>query len=448
MMKFHGLAAGLLLCGACGAQGSEPAPAPVAAFPGAEGAGAFSLGGRGGQVLFVTNLEDSGPGSLRAAVEARGPRTILFRISGTIRLRTPLVIRAGRVTIAGQSAPGDGITLRDQRLQVSADDVVIRYIRSRLGDESKTESDAVWINKGRRIILDHVSASWSVDETLSASANYTDPEQGFYDLTVQWSIISESLTHSLHAKGEHGYGSLIRAGRGAKVSFHHNLWANHEARMPRPGNYSGPEVDPLGAFFDFRSNVFYNWGKGHSGYNADKATLSCYNFVDNAYVAGPQSEKAIAFNESDTLARAWFAGNSMNGTIPADPWSLVTGVQSEGYRLAAPVDVAPVTPEAAASAYQSVLARAGASRVRDAVDARVVAGVRDRTGRQIDSQRDVGGWPALRSLVAPKDSDNDGMPDAWEKAHGLNPHDPRDGGMDRNGDGWTNVEEWLADLVK
>ncbi|MET0308274.1 MAG: pectate lyase [Sphingomonas sp.] len=447
MTKFRAiLAGGFLLCGACAAQAGDRTPAT--AFPGAEGAGAFSLGGRGGQALFVTNLDDSGPGSLRAAVEAKGPRTILFRVSGTIRLAKPLVVREGRVTIAGQSAPGDGITLRDQRLQVSADDVVIRYIRARLGDESKTESDAIWINRGRRIILDHVSASWSVDETLSASANYTSPEEGFYDLTVQWSIISESLTHSLHAKGEHGYGSLIRAGRGAKVSFHHNLWANHEARMPRPGNYSGPEIDPLGAFFDFRSNVFYNWGKGHSGYNADKATLSRYNFVDNAYIAGPQSGKNIAFNESDMLARAWFAGNSMNGTIPADPWSLVTGVQPDGYRLAGPVEVAPVTPEPAAASYARVLAFAGASKARDAVDARVVTGVRDRTGRQIDSQRDVGGWPELRSLPAPKDSDGDGMPDAWEKAHGLNPRDARDGNADRNGDGWTNIEEWLADLVK
>ncbi|MES2988354.1 MAG: pectate lyase [Pseudomonadota bacterium] len=420
----------------------------VPAFPGAEGAGAGSLGGRGGQVLFVTNLEDSGPGSLRAAVDTKGPRTILFKVSGTIALKTPLAIREGRVTIAGQSAPGDGITLRDHMLQVSADDVVVRYIRSRLGDESKTESDSVTITKGRRIILDHVSASWSVDETLSVSANYTSPDQGFYDVTVQWSIISESLTHSLHAKGDHGYGSLIRGGRGSKVTFHHNLWANHSARMPRPGNYSGPDVDPIGAFFDFRSNVFYNWGGGRSGYNADKATLSRYNFVDNAYVAGPNSQKNIAFDESDMLAKAWFAGNSMNGTIPADPWSLVTGVQPEGYRLAAPIDVAPVTRDPAASAYENVLAKAGASKVRDTVDARVVAGVRDRTGKQIDSQRHVGGWPALASLAAPRDSDGDGMPDAWEKAHGLNPKSAADGNMDRNKDGWTNLEEWLADLVK
>lgn len=426
-------------------------PSPEAgalAFPGAEGAGRFAQGGRSGQVLFVTNLDDAGPGSLRAAVEAKGPRTILFRVSGTIKLARPLVIREGRVTIAGQSAPGGGITLRDHRLEVSADDVVIRYIRSRLGDESKTESDAIWINKGRRIILDHVSASWSVDETLSASANYTSPDQGFYDLTVQWSIISESLTRSLHAKGQHGYGSLIRGGRGSKISFHHNLWASHSARMPRPGNYSGPEVDPIGAFFDFRSNVFYNWGGGRSGYNADKATLSRYNFVDNSYVAGPQSQKPIAFDESNMLAQAYFAGNGMNGTVPPDPWSLVTGVRPDGYRLAAPIDMAPVKPDSAASSYERVLAGAGASKMRDTVDQRVVAGVRDRTGRQIDSQREVGGWPELHTAPAPRDSDKDGMPDAWEKAHGLDPKDAADANQDRNRDGWTNIEEWLADLVK
>lgn len=420
---------------------------PQLAFPGAEGAGRFAQGGRRGAVLFVTNLNDAGPGSLRAAVEAKGPRTILFRVSGTIRLAKPLVIREGRVTIAGQSAPGDGITLRDHRLEVSADDVVIRYIRSRLGDESKTESDAIWINRGRRIILDHVSASWSVDETLSASARYTDPNEGFYDLTVQWSIISESLTRSLHAKGDHGFGSLIRGGRGARISFHHNLWANHSARMPRPGNYDGPEVDSVGAFFDFRSNVFYNWGGSRSGYNADKAALAQYNFIDNAYVAGPQSKKPIAFDESNMLAKAYFAGNSMNGAIPADPWSLVTGVSPAGYRLPAPVDVAPVKRDPAASAYERVLAQAGASRVRDAVDIRVVAGVRDRSGKQIDSQRDVGGWPELKGAPAPVDGDNDGMPDAWERKHRLDPRDPRDAGGDRDRDGFTNLEEWLASLT-
>lgn len=431
------LLAGLATAGSAGAE--------QLAFPGAEGAGRLSLGGRGGRVLTVTTIDDSGPGSLRAAVEAKGPRIIVFAVSGTIKLAKPLRIREDRVTIAGQTAPGDGITLRDHPLEVAADDVVIRYIRSRLGDESKTESDAIWIAAGRGIILDHVSASWSVDETLSASANYTKPGEGFYDLTVQWSIIANSLTKSLHAKGEHGYGSLIRGGRGSKVSFHHNLWANHSARMPRPGNYSGPDVDPVGALFDFRSNVFYNWGADRSGYNADTATLSRYNFVDNAYVAGPQSQKPIAFKESDTLAKAYFAGNSMNGVIPDDRWSLVTGINPEGYRLATPVDVALVTIDPAPKAYARVLAGAGASKVRDAVDLAVVAGVRDRSGRQIDSQAEMGGWPELKSLPAPKDSDGDGMPDAWEKARGLNPAKDDSAGVGK--DGFTNVEAYLNGLV-
>ncbi len=416
------------------------------AFPGAEGAGRTALGGRGGKVMIVTTLADHGPGSLRAAVEAKGPRTVVFAVAGTIPLETPLRIREPRITIAGQSAPGGGITLRDHPLEVSADDVVIRYIRSRLGDESKTESDAIWILGGRRIILDHVSASWSVDETLSASANYTKPGEGFYDLTVQWSIIANSLTHSLHAKGEHGYGSLIRGGRGSRISFHHNLWANHEARMPRPGNYSGPDVDPEGAWFDFRSNVFYNWGGGRSGYNADKASLARYNFVDNSYLAGPQSKKPIAFDESNSLAKAYFAGNSMNGTIPADPWSLVTGVQALGYRLTTPVEMPPVATDSAASSYAKVLAKAGASRARDSVDAAVVAGVRDRTGHQIDSQRDMGGWPVLATGTSLVDTDHDGMPDAWERSHRLNPARD-DSASDANHDGYTALEEYLNDLA-
>ncbi|WP_297515524.1 pectate lyase [uncultured Caulobacter sp.] len=425
--------------------------ADVLAFPGAEGAGRFALGGRGGRVLHVTNLNDDGPGSLRAAIEAKGPRTVVFDVAGTIQLKSELKIREGRITIAGQTAPGGGITLRDQTLVVSADDVVIRFIRSRLGSESKVEGDAIWINGGRRIILDHVSASWSVDETLSASARYDKPGQGFYDLTVQWSIIGESLAHSIHVKGDHGYGSLIRGGNGSRISFHHNLWANHMARAPRPGNYEGPDKDPVGAFFDFRSNVFYNWGHDRAGYNADAATLSAYNFVDNAYVPGPNSQKRFAFKESDTLAKAYFAGNSMDGVIPADPWSLVTFTIPEpaGYRLAAPADVAPVTPEPAASAYDRVLADAGASVWRDPVDRRIVEGVRTRTGKVIDSQAEVGGWPDLPPGPAAKDTDGDGMPDAWETAHGLDPRKAADGAaLAKDGSGWTNLELYLAEAAK
>ncbi|MBX3595017.1 pectate lyase [Sphingomonas sp.] len=419
---------------------------PLPAFPGAEGAGAIALGGRGGRVLIVTSLEDDGAGTLRAAVEAVGPRIIVFAVSGTIQLKKPLVVRAGRVTIAGQSAPGDGVTLRDFPLIVQADDVVIRFIRSRLGDESRTQDDAIWVRDGRRIILDHVSASWSVDETLSVSGNYARPDEGWYDVTVQWSIIANSLAHSLHAKGAHGYGSLIRGGRGARASFHHNLWANHSARMPRPGNYASADADPDGAYFDFRCNLFYNWGGGRSGYNADTLSLSRYNFVGNAYLRGPQSAKPIAFDEGDPRAKSYFADNAMDGKVPADPWSLVTGIVDPAQKLAAPVPMPPVSCAGAGTVEAAVLASAGASRSRDAIDAAVIAGVRSRTGSHIDSQREMGGWPALRSTAPPRDSDGDGMPDAWERRHGLDPARDDSAG-DRDGDGYTNIETYLNELA-
>lgn len=332
---------------------AQAAPTPLPAFPGAGGAGALSAGGRGGAVLKVTNLNDAGTGSLRAAVEATGPRIVVFDLSGTIALRSPLIIREPRITIAGQSAPGDGITLRDQPLIVAADDVVIRYLRSRLGDSSGVQDDAL---------------------------------------------------------------SVIRAA-----------------------------IDPAGAYFDFRNNVFYNWGGDASGYNADTKSQAAYNFIGNAYVTGPDSGKPFAFKESNPLARAWFAGNAMNGEVPVDPWTLVTGT---GIRLTAPLQMPAAATDAWDVAYRRVLDAAGASKTRDAVDQRIVAGVISRTHRIIDSQRDVGGWPALRSEVAAKDRDGDGMPDAWETSAGLNPRDAADAARDRDGDGYTNVEEYLNSLVE
>lgn len=429
---------------------AHPAAAQVAdrplAFPGAEGAGRFALGGRGGRVLRVTHLGDAGPGSLRAAVEADGPRTVIFDIGGAIRLASPLTIRRGRITIAGQTAPGGGITLRDHPLVVAADDVVIRHIRSRLGDESGTEADAVSIERGRRIILDHISASWSVDETLSVGSRYSPPERGIYDVTVQWSLIAESLNASGHAKGDHGYGSLVRGGHGARMTFHHNLWAAHRARMPRPGNYNPPEVDPEGPRFEFRSNVFYDWSGGHAGYNADTESRSAYAFIGNAYIPGPDSVGRWAFEESNPLARAWFEGNAMDGAVPADPWSLVKDSDRPDYRLAARPEWADPATETAVEAEARVMAKVGAGRIRDAVDARIIEGVRTRTGRIIDSQSQVGGWPVVEAGSPWIDGDGDGMPDDWEAAHGLNSADATDGTTDRNGDGFTNLEDWLNSL--
>lgn len=383
------LVCALLFCPA--ATLAAPEPDPPLAFDGAEGAGRFAAGGRGGQTLRVTNLDDDGPGSLRHAVEQDFPRIIAFDVAGTIRLKKDLVIRNPRITISGLGAPAGGIALADHSLIVNADDVVIRYIRSRLGSQSGEEGDAISIAGGRRIILDHVSASWSVDETLSVSARY-DRTPGIYDVTVQWSIISESLRRAGHSKGDHGYGSLIRGGRGSRFSFHHNLWAHHVQRMPRPGNYTPVADDPEGPLIEFRSNIFYNWGGTASGYNADTDSAATYAFIDNCYIAGPDTQGAFIFREENPNAKSWFSGNSLNGVIPADQWSLVKGLHNP---LAKPPQVAPVTADPAPGGCAAVLAHSGASQPRDAVDARVVADVAARRGRIIDTEAAVGGWPDL-----------------------------------------------------
>lgn len=366
-------------------------PTPKLAFAGAEGAGRFATGGRGGIEIRVTNLNDGGLGSLRAAVEQDGARIIRFGVAGTIRLKSPLVIRNSKMTITGEDAPAAGVSLADNSLVVAADDVIIRYIRSRLGDVSGVQGDAISIVTGKRIILDHVSASWSVDETLSASARY-DGSDGIYDLTVQWSIISESLRNAGHKKGEHGYGSLIRGGRGARFSFHHNLWAHHVQRMPRPGNYASIESDPVGPLIEFRSNVFYNWGGSAAGYNADKNSKATYAFIDNCYFSGPDTKKKLIFREDNPLANSWFSGNMMDGKLPVQQRDLVQGVWNP---LAAAPHIAPVKTDRAPFGCASVLRSAGASAVRDAVDQRIVADVKRRSGKIIDSQDEVGGWPDL-----------------------------------------------------
>ncbi|MES2861752.1 MAG: pectate lyase [Pseudomonadota bacterium] len=446
-LRHAGLAAVFLATGAGCATAKAPGAAQASeavAFPGAQGAGRLSLGGRGGAVLRVTNLNDSGPGSLRAAVETEGPRTVVFDIGGTITLSTPLRIREPRLTIAGQTAPGGGITLRGQPLLISADDVVIRYIRSRLGDVQGVQADAITIDRGSRIILDHVSASWSVDETLSIGSR----DRVIDAVTVQWSIIAESLNLSTHSKGDHGYGSLVRGNRGARFTFHHNLWAAHRARMPRPGNYLTPDIDPVGPSFEFTNNVFYDWGQGHAGYNSDKepATISTYAFVANAYRRGPDSTGAVIFEEESSVAHAWFDANSVDGVVPTDPWAPVTGDDGPGYRLSALPAWAMGATQTAAEAENAVLAHAGASHARDAVDTRILSGVADRTGRIINRQSDVGGWPDLAPGTPWIDTDADGMPDAWETAHGLDPA-VADDASDSDGDGFTHLEDWLNSLA-
>ena len=434
----------LFLLFPCSAYSSENSY--LEAFPGAEGFGRHATGGRGGNPIKVTNLNDDGPGSLRAALRAKGPRTIIFETDGIIDLERAIVLKNGRVTIAGQSAPGSGITLRGHGLVVKADDVIIRYIRSRPGSERNVETDAISINTGKNIIIDHCSTSWATDETLTVSPSDKTGTRTIDNVTVQWSLITESLNDSVHSKGKHGYGSLVRGSNGARYSFHHNLWAHHRARMPRPGNYVSADKDPTGPLFDFRNNVFYNWGSAASGYNADTDSVSRYNFINNYYLRGPDSSKSLAFDESNTLAGAHFSGNFMNGELPSTPWDLVRFKDGRMSGLEAPFPAEPVTTQVADEAFEMVLKTAGASLRRDTVDARIIKEIRSGAGGLIDRASDVGGWPEHESRLPPPDRDDDGIPDSWEIARGLNPEDASDGVADDNGDGYTNLEEYLNGL--
>jgi hypothetical protein len=216
-----------------------------------------------------------------------------------------------------------------------------------------------------------------------------------------------------------------------------------------------PAQDPVGGFFDFRSNVFYNWGDERSGYNMDfQGTHSSYNFVDNCYWTGPSSKGAWAFEESSSKARAFFSGNTMNGQLPADPWSLVRPHKSHlpqglpaNYKSDQPFPVAPLRADSADSACSKVIEQVGASLVRDSVDERLINDFKQRTGKLINSQDEVGGWPMLRSLPAALDTDGDGIPDEWELAHGLNPKNAADGAQIDSKTGYTNLEVYLAELV-
>jgi pectate lyase len=392
----------------------------VAAFPGAEGFGRNAKGGRGGVVLFVTSLadyapgaEDVIPGTLRAAVEADGPRTVVFRTSGTIDLKASLTVRNPYITIAGQSAPGEGICVRTYGLSIRTHDVILRHVRFRPGDdvgrqpehaEKGWSTDALSLSgDAHDVIIDHCSTSWANDEVLSVSG------AGITNVTVQWCIISESLNASTHSKGDHGYGSLIRTN--GNVTFHHNLYAFHRSRSPRPGTYGEGSI-----LFDFRNNVMH---AGGHGYSADDPVRM--NFVANYHPTTPfRANPATTFYATGGV-----------GEITGD------GAVSAAY------DVAPVRTTTAHVAREAVLSSAGATLpARDAVDSRVVSAGREGVEMLVDSVEQVGGWPTLRATAAPPDSDNDGMPDAWEEAHGLYPT-ADSSAHDADADGYTDLEEYL-----
>lgn len=449
----------------------EGRPAPVSeaplAFPGAEGFGREATGGRGGKVIKVTNLNDSGAGSLRAAITAAGARIIVFETSGTIDLKSGLNISNGDVTIAGQTAPGDGVTLKNYPVNVNADNVIIRFMRFRMGDAAQQEADALGGRFHKNIIVDHCSMSWSTDECVSFYGNE--------NFTLQWSIVSESLRNSAHAKGAHGYGGIWG---GKNASFHHNLLAHHDSRNPRLGEEAG-KAFALNDLVDLRNNVVYNWGN-NSAYGGEAMNV---NLVNCYYKPGPataKKERILSIDKNktngsevyDRWGRFYIDGNHVEGSAraTADNWAYgvfnqfhgsygaVSEADKAAMKLSEPHPIQEnVTTHTAQEAYERVLAYGGASLLRDAVDLRVIENVREASFTApgsngssngiIDSQGDVGGWPELRAAPAPLDTDSDGMPDAWEKAHQLDP--AKANANDKSlSTAYDNVEVYMNSLVK
>jgi hypothetical protein len=460
------------------------------AFPGAEGFGRYTTGGRGGAVYHVTSLADNGSvGTLRWAVGKTDRRTIVFDVSGTIHLTSALRISSGNLTIAGQTAPGDGICVADYPFTINANNVIIRFMRFRLGNLNVAdhEGDGLGGMDLENIIVDHCSISWSIDECLSL--------YGTKNLTVQWCIASQSLRHSGHTKGAHGYGGNWG---GSGASYHHNLLCHHDSRTPRLGPRASTQTDER---MDMRNNVIYNWG-GNGCYGGEGMKV---NMVNNYYKPGPGTKQRSAgmqyriagigirttsyITTFPAFAPMWHVwgkyfvnGNYIygNSTVTADNWTkgiyeqisnssvdnTFTQTTKDTIKLSAPLDYMYVTTHTPQLAYDKVLKYAGASLSRDWVDTLMVYdtknGLASHTGKGsgnvygiIDSQEDNRPanapadwepWPILQSTIAPLDTDKDGMPDSWETANGLNLNDATDRNM-VNSDGFTMLEIYMNSIV-
>lgn len=451
------------------------------AFPGAEGGGKYTTGGRGGTVYYVTSLADTNTGNsstregtLRWCINQSGARTILFKVSGIINLSSRLDIKNGNLTIAGQTAPGDGICLKNNSVCVQADNVIIRYMRFRPGDSDPDfEDDAIWGRYRKNIIIDHCSMSFSVDECASFYAN-----QNF---TMQWCLLSESLNNSQHAKGAHGYGGLWG---GENASFHHNLLAHHNSRNARLCGWqrSGLKYahgNTAAETVDYRNNVVYNWGD-NSTYGGEAAGQ--YNIVNNYYKAGPATASGVKYRlmQMDKDAQSfeisvggttrsinhgvyYMAGNYMYGStaITRNNWDASgiknnTGETLAQCRLNQPLDFEYIPTHTAEDAFEAVLAYAGASLARDAQDFRVAEeaanGTATYTGSVtarkglIDTPSDVEGYCTYNSAAAPADTDRDGIPDELEELFGTDPnvYDSHQ----KDASGYTFLELYLAWIVR
>lgn len=420
----------------------------ILAFPGAEGFGRLARGGRGGQVFVVSNLNDGGAGSLRECVEASGPRTCVFSVAGTITLNSNLDIENPYITIAGQTAPGGGITLKSAsatssvHLRVETHDVIVRYIRSRPGTSAENARALTVSNSGSapyNVIIDHVSMSWAGDEIFIS----------WYDtnnITVQWSSMSESLPY---ADGGYKGPNLGDGGGSGWLSFHHNLIAHHNQRFPLTRTGEGP--------IDLVNNVMYNLGTyGHA--NLRETTKA--NLVNNYVKPGPNSTISTFVRDSEISGGGYYH----SGNVVEAGWS-VDNFASNDHRVSSRYSAPPITTTSAEQAFEDVLAASGAIHGLtcdgtwfnrpDAVDVRIVESVRngtrghsiprDQTVQQlgfISDPSDVGGWPQLEPGTSCADADSDGMPDVWEQANGLDPN-VDDSAGDVDGDGYTNLEEFL-----
>lgn len=395
----------------------QAAAATALAFPGAVGFGAQATGGRGGAVYHVTNLNDAGPGSLRDAVSA-GPRIVVFDVGGYIQLASPLSVKSN-ITIAGQTAPGEGIATRGYQVSTSnATNVIIRYLRFRHGLTPDQNRDGVTINEGQNQIFDHVSVSWGRDENFSIN-NSTN-------ITVQNSIIAEGLD-------PHSCGGLVQSDG---VTIHRSLYAHNKTRNPKVKGRN-----------QFTNNVVYNWGSD-AYIEGDSAGRSDANVVNNYFVKGPSTGSGGPFTRGNPNFHIHAAGNYHDGNrnrvldgVPVTTADLGNVVVEPN-----PFPFPQVPVVSAADAYRTVLAQAGASLRRDAIDRRVVAGVTAETGAIITDPASVGGFGVLAGGTAPVDTDRDGMPDTWERANGLNAGDAGDGD-DIGADGYSTVERYLNSLA-
>nr|WP_321452513.1 pectate lyase [uncultured Carboxylicivirga sp.] len=434
----------LFLVAICAVSFSSKKEQRALAFPGAEGAGKYTTGGRGGFVYTVTNLNDEGPGSLRKGIRKHGTRTIVFAVSGYIDLKSQLVINNGDITIAGQTAPGKGICLRGQGLRINADNVVLRYLRVRPGDVEHTELDALTGIGHKDIIVDHCSFSWATDEVCSLYDNE--------NLTLQWCLISESLNNSYHHKGAHGYGGIWG---GMKATFHHNLLAHHKSRNPRLQG-SRRHKQPDKEMVELINNVVYNW-KSKCIYAGEEGN---YSIIGNYFKPGPatgdKSSKQIlepyapyanynfyknCIDQDKALTKDNLAGIKM----PVD------SVQK--YFTSKRLYNSGIEIQKAEKSYENVLANVGANLYRDTIDQQIIEDVKKGTARGkmagiINSQEEVGGWPTIEIEAGPEDNDGDGMPDEWEIQNGLNPNDSQDGPYYSLNKNYTNLEVYLCSLIK